>query len=165
MIVAPVTGTIGTRIQTWRKKYDPLQVLRLPPHATVLYWANLQDGEDAALDAQIRDAFHEPVDVRLTAVKQFPNPDETRYIEVMGTETLDAARARLFDGTHLVLPEQRKTWGWHVTAIRYGNKTDLSVIEPAISELDLNDIWTVDTLLLLELQNVTYHEVKRWNQS
>lgn len=161
--MAPVTGALGDHIQAWRLKYDPQQAERLPPHATVLYWANLEDDQDAALEAQIRHAFPGPVEVHLTEVKQFLNPDQTRYIEVTETNDLDAARARLFDCTHLLLPEQRQTWEWHVTIVRYGIKADMSVIKPAISQLSLQKTRVVDTLLLLELRDGIYHEVTRWD--
>lgn len=163
MIVAPVTGEIGKHIQSWRQKYDPQQALRLPPHVTMLYWANLEDDQDMALDAQIRHAFSDPIQVRLTEVKQFLNPDQTRYIEVTETKELDAARARLFDGTHLTLPEQRQSWDWHVTVVRYAAKSDINTIEPGLSELDLEESWKLDTLLLLELRNGKYVEVTRWD--
>lgn len=163
MIVAPVTGATGDHIQAWRQKFDPQQALRLPPHATVLYWANLESDQDAALTAQIHHAFPGPISVQLGEVKQFPNADQTRYIEIKDTAELDAARSRLFDGTHLMLPGQRQTWDWHVTVVRYAVEADMSVIEPAIAELVLDEPWLVDTLLLLELRNGLYHQVTRWD--
>lgn len=162
VIVAPVTGEIGDRIQVWRQKHDPEQARRLPPHATVLYWANIAPEDEDALDGQIRHAFLQPIKVRLGGVHLFDNPDRTRYINVEDTETLNASRARLFDGTHLTLPEQRTVWDWHVTVVRYGRKREKELIDAPFPDIVLNDVWTIDTLLWLELRDGVYEEVRRW---
>lgn len=161
VIVAPVTGAIGARIQAWREKYDPQQALRLPPHATIMYWANF-DVDDAAVDAQIRHAFPSPVIVRLGDVHTFQNPDRTRYIEVQETEHLNNARSRLFDGSYFEFPDQRTEWDWHVTVVRYGVKADENAVNAAIPELDSTGEWVIDVLLLLELRDGVHEEVRRW---
>ncbi len=162
VIVAPVTGEIGDRIQAWREQHDPQQARRLPPHATMMYWAIFEDADLDAVERQIRHAFPAPVTVRLNDVHVFANPDRTRYVQVSDTDELDAARARLFDGTHYQFPEQRTEWDWHVTVVRYGSKADESMIDAAVGELNLFAPWTVDTLLWLELRDGVYQEVGRW---
>lgn len=160
VIVAPVTGEIGERIQTWREKHDPQQARRLPPHATMVYWANVEDSP--ALDAQVHHAFPGPIRVQLGEVHTFDNPDHTLYINVSDHQELDASRARVFDGSHFTFPEQRHEWDWHVTVVRYGIKADLDSIRPALPDLALHSTWTIDTLLWLELRDGVYREARRW---
>ena len=97
VLVAVVTGEVGARIQAWRERHDPEQAARLPPHTTLCYWAPVVEPE--LLERQVRHAFDRPVAVRLGSVHEFDNQDHTFYVEVLDTADLDAARARLYDGT------------------------------------------------------------------
>ena len=102
VLVAVVTGELGERIQAWRQRYDPEQARRLPPHATLCYWAPTVEPD--LLERQVRHAFDRPISVRLGGVHEFGNQDHTFYVSVEETAALDAARLRLYDGTHLELP-------------------------------------------------------------
>ena len=75
VLVAVVTGEVGRRIQAWRERYDAAQAARLPPHATLCYWADVEP--DAALEAQVRHAFPGPLAVRLGRVREFENEEHT----------------------------------------------------------------------------------------
>src|SRR5262245_9151246 len=81
VLVAVVTGEVGRRIQAWRERYDIVQATRLPPHATLCYWASVEP--NAALAAQVRHAFPAPIEVRLGAVREFDNAEHTFYVEVL----------------------------------------------------------------------------------
>lgn len=162
VLVAVVTGTIGERLQAWREEFDPAQAWRLPPHATLAYWAAVNPADEVRFDRQVRHAFPGPIPVRLGEANQFDNQDETFYVEVQETGALDAARARLFDGRHFTFPEQRHEWDWHVTVVRYGIKADLDLIRPHLDALRVHDTWMVDTIAWLELRDGRYHELRRW---
>jgi hypothetical protein len=162
VLVAVVTGEPGERIQAWREEFDPTQARRLPPHATLAYWAAVDPGDEDRFNAQIRHAFPAPVPVRLGEVHEFDNEDQTFYVEVCDTDALDAARVRLFDGRHFAFPEQRQAWDWHVTVVRYGRKVNLDVIRANTDALRLDAAWHVDTIAWLELREGIYHELRRW---
>jgi hypothetical protein len=157
VLVAVVTGEVGERIQAWREEFDPVQARRLPPHATLAYWAAMNPEDEERFDAQIRHAFPAPIPVRLGEVREFDNTDQTFYVEVQDTDALDAARARLFDSACFTFPEQRREWDWHVTVVRYGRKADIDVIRA-----NINAEWRIDTIAWLELRDGAYHELRRW---
>jgi len=159
VLVAVVTGEAGARIQAWRERHDPEQARRLPPHATLCYWPPVV--EPAVLEPQVRHAFDRPICVRLGAVHEFDNPDRTFYVEVQETAGLDAARARLYDGTHLQLPG-RADWSWHVTCVRYGRMCDLDRLRRAAAELTLGIAWDIDTVAYLELRGGVYRPLATW---
>jgi hypothetical protein len=160
VLVAVVTGAAGERIQAWRQRYDPEQARRLPPHATLCYWAPVVEPE--VLERQVRHAFDRPVSVRLGGVHEFDNDDRTFYVKVEDTDALDAARVRLYDGTHLELPG-RDSWTWHVTCVRYGIRGNLDELRRAASELTLDMPWQVDTVACLELRGDRYEPVAEWH--
>jgi 2'-5' RNA ligase len=155
-----VTGEAGPRIQAWRQRHDPEQARRLPPHATLCYWAPVVEPE--RLERQVRHAFDRPVSVRLGGVHEFGNRDHTFYVEVQATASLDAARARLYDGRHLALPA-RPEWTWHVTCVRYGRGRDLDELRRLASELRLDLPWRIDTIAYLELRGDVYEPVAEWH--
>jgi 2'-5' RNA ligase len=159
VLVAVVTGEVGARVQAWRERYDPEQARRLPPHATLCYWPPTVEPE--VLERQVRHAFDRPISVRLGGVHEFGNKDHTFYVEVLETVDLDAARARLYDGTYLELP-RRPDWTWHVTCVRYGKDGDLLDLRRAASDLTLDALWQVDTVAYLELRGDRYETVAEW---
>jgi 2'-5' RNA ligase len=159
VLVAVVTGEAGARVQAWRERHDPEQARRLPPHATLCYWPPTVEPE--LLERQVRHAFDRPVAVRLGGVHEFGNQDHTFYVEVLDTADLDAARTRLYDGTHLELP-RRPDWTWHVTCVRYGRDRDLAELRRQATELTLDLTWQVDTVAYLELRGDRYESVAAW---
>lgn len=159
VLVAPVTGEIGERIQAWRLAHDPAQARRLPPHATLCYWAPTV--APALLEAQVRHAFAAPVAVRLGGVREFANRELTLYVEVRETATLDAARARLYDGTHLALPG-RPDWTWHVTCVRSTRGRDPAALRDAARELAFDAPWRLETVAYLELRGDRYEPLAEW---
>jgi hypothetical protein len=159
VLVAPVTGAIGERIQTWRLAHDPAQARRLPPHATLCYWAPTV--APPLLEAQVRHAFAAPVTVRLGGVREFANPELTFYVEIRETAALDAARARLYDGAHLALPGT-PDWPWHVTCVRSTLGRDPATLRAAARELDLDAPWRLETVAYLELRGDRYEPLAEW---
>ena len=159
VLVAVATGEPGARIQAWRERHDPEQAHRLPPHTTLCYWAPVV--EPALLEKQVRHAFDRTVAVRLGSVHEFDNADHTFYVEVLDTADLDAARARLYDGTFLELPG-RPDWTWHVTCVRYGVRRDLAEMRRLVTELSIDATWQVDTVAYLELRGDRYEPVAEW---
>lgn len=159
VLVAVVTGEVGARIQAWRERHDPEQARRLPPHATLCYWAPVV--EPAVLERQIRHAFDRPVAVRLGSAHELGNADHTFYVEVLDPAALDAARARLYDGTFLELPG-RPDWTWHVTCVRYGNRRDLDELRRLVAELTIDAVWQIDTVAYLELRGDRYETLAEW---
>ena len=159
VLVAVVSGEVGARIQAWRERHDPEQAHRLPPHTTLCYWAPVVEPE--LLEKQVRHAFDRPVAVRLGSVHEFGNKDHTFYVEVLDTADLDAARARLYDGTFLELPG-RPEWTWHVTCVRYGIRRDLDELRRLVTELEINATWQVDTIAYLELRGDRYEPLAEW---
>ncbi|MGH2585877.1 MAG: 2'-5' RNA ligase family protein [Dehalococcoidia bacterium] len=159
VLVAVVTGETGRRIQAWREAHDPLQARRLPPHVTLCYWPP-PDGVEA-LGEQVRHAFAERVVVRLGAVREFGNEEQTFYVEVLATGQLDEARRRLYDGRHVQLPPLRE-WTWHVTCIRDARDRDAAPLRRAAADLCVDGDWRVDTVTCLELRGDRYEAVATW---
>lgn len=164
VLVAVVGGPLGEAIQTWRETHDPKQARRLPPHATLCYWAPQEDQADA-LERQIRHAFPTPVQVTLGGVHEFTNRDGTFFIEVSDTGALNAARARLYDGTFCPLDGQQD-FTWHVTCVRYPEEAKRDAIRDAATELSTEiaamPTWTVDTIAWLELRDGVYEPIRTW---
>ena len=160
VLVAVVTGEAGGRIRAWRERHDPKQARRLPPHITLCYWAPVVEPE--LLERQVRHAFDRPVAVRLGSVHEFGNADHTFYVEVLDTASLDEARTRLYDGTHLELPG-RPDWTWHVTCVRYGVCRDLDELRRLVTELSVDTVWQVDTVAYLELRGDRYALLAEWH--
>jgi len=164
VLVAVVTGPLGEAIQAWRETYDPQQARRLPPHATLCYWAPpLADAD--SLDRQIRHAFPEPVRVRLGGVHEFTNRDGTFFIKVGDTGALNTARSRLFDGTFCPLAGQQD-FTWHVTCVRYPDEAKREALREAARTLSAAiaeaPTWTVDTIAWLELRDGVYEPLRTW---
>jgi hypothetical protein len=159
VLVAVVTGEIGDRIQAWRERYDPEQARRLPPHATLCYWA--PDGDLAQMEMQIRHAFDRSVSVKLGQVREFNNADRTLFLEVLETAELDAARERLYDGTFAVF-ERNGNWTWHVTCVRYAKGRDTGRLGLAADELVVDTTWTIEKVAYLELQGDRYVPLAEW---
>jgi 2'-5' RNA ligase len=164
VLVAVVTGALGEMIQDWRERYDPQQARRLPPHATLCYWAPEVTNEEK-LEAQVRHAFDRPVAVTLGQIGEFSNRDGTFFIEVLNTGALNAARARLYDGNHLQLEGERE-FTWHVTCVRYpdnGQREELRLAAAELSaQIAASPIWTVDTIAWLELRGDRYEAIREW---
>jgi 2'-5' RNA ligase len=159
VLVAVVNGEAGRRIQQWRERHDPAQAVRLPPHVTLCYWAAGLDEE--ALARQVRHAFTPHPRVRLTTVHEFDNEEHTFYAAVTASDSLDAARRRLYDGTHCALPTLRE-WTWHVTCVRDSRGRDLDELRRAAATLDLDLDWEIDMVAWLELRDDRYAPVATW---
>ena len=165
VLVAVVTGAVGAAIQAWRERHDPAQARRLPPHATLCYWAPpIEDAE--ALAAQVRHAFDRPVTVALGGIRVFDNRDRTLYVEVTATAELDAARNRLYDGTYLTMPGDPE-FTWHVTCVRQSRGRDIDTLRAAADELAAaigpNPTWTIETVAWLELRDGVYQPLATWH--
>jgi hypothetical protein len=161
VLVAPVRGQPGARIQAWREKYDARHAQRLPPHLTVCYWPPV-DVSLAALEAQIRHAFPRPVTVRLGPVFVLNHREAPLAVSVHDTADLDAARHRLFDATHCQMGG-RHEWPWHITCIRYGHARDReSLLAAAAQELALDEPWLIDQISYLELRDGRFEPVAEW---
>lgn len=128
ILIAPIEGAAGDRIQAWRTAHDPEQARRYPPHVTLCYEPPADDAPDAraALARQVTHAFPSAVPVHLGGVRQFEGGHGTLYVEVLAHETLDAARERLFDGTHARFPTLRP-WPWHISCLRRADQTALDL--------------------------------------
>ena len=164
VLVAVVGGPLGAAIQAWREEHDPQQARRLPPHATLCYWAPpLADAD--ALDRQVRHAFPAPVEVNLGGVHEFTNRDGTFFIEVRDTDALNASRARLFDGAFCPLDGQQD-FTWHVTCVRYPDEAQRASLREAARTLAetiaVAPTWTVDTIAWLELRDGVYQPLRTW---
>jgi hypothetical protein len=153
ILVAEVTGAAGEAIQAWRLQHDPEQARRLPPHATLCYWA--PDADLATLEQQIRHAFPEAVPVRLGPVREFDNDQHTFYVQVADSAALDEARERLYDGRHVTLPPLDQ-WTWHVTCVRDSRDRDLEAVRAAARDLCLPDEWRVAKVSYLQLRDGVY---------
>ena len=161
ILVAVVTGEVGDRIQSWREKHDPEEAKRLPPHATLCYWA--PEVEPETLERQVRHAFPAPFEVRLGDVRKGDNDQETFYVEVVDREPLDGALACLYDGTHVEMPRRRDGWLWHITCVRESRGRDQDALMAAARELCLDAPWSVDTVAYMELQGDAYVQLACWN--
>ena len=159
ILIAIVTGPVGEAIQRWREEHDPEQALRIPPHATLCYWAPALD--PAVLGEQVRHAFPETVPVRLGIAKVFDNRERTIYLPVEETEGLDRARDRLYDGRFAVLPKDRD-WEWHVTCVRRTRSRDLDPLLAAARSLPAGAEWTIDTVGYMELRDGQYEPLATW---
>ena len=161
VLVATVPGELGRRIQAWRERHDARQAMRLPPHLTVCYRPPVDTPVDA-IEAQVRHAFVEPVDVRLGEVFVLNHREEPLAVRVLNTDALDGARVRLFDGCHVQMGG-RDDWPWHITCVRYGyNKDRDALLAAAATELALNAPWTIDEISYLELRDGRYEPVAEW---
>jgi hypothetical protein len=161
VLVAVVPGALGDRIQTWRQRHDARQAARLLPHLTVCY--RPPEAPIEAIEAQVRHGFASPVQVRLGPVFVLSHPEAPLAVSVLDTEALQAARQRLFDGTHVQMGG-RHEWPWHITCIRYGYKRDRDeLLSTAALELALNDPWLIDRISYLELRDGCYQPVAEWN--
>jgi len=165
VLVAVVSGTLGETIQAWRLANDPEQARRLPPHATLNYWAPpIEEAE--VLERQVRHAFDRPIAVTLGSVHEFENRDGTFFIEVQGTDELDAARARLYDGTHVQL-SGTPDFTWHVTCVRYPDDAKREELranaQVLTAQIAAAPTWTVDTVAWLELRDGVYEPLAIWS--
>jgi hypothetical protein len=164
VLVACVTGEPGARIQAWRERYDPKQAVRLPPHLTLCYRPPV-DVSLELLEAQVRHGFPAPIQVRLGAVFELPHPEAPLAVSVHQVSALEAARRRLFDGTHAVMGG-RTEWPWHITCVRYGRGRDReALLARAAQELALDEPWTITRVSYLELQNGRYAPLAEWQLS
>jgi len=159
ILIAVVTGPAGDVIQRWRETHDPEQARRIPPHTTLCYWAPVVD--PAELEGQVRHAFPAPIPVRLGAVRTFHNRDRTRYLPVLDTDEFDAARVRLYDGTHTQLPKDHD-WEWHVTCVRYAAAWSHEDLAEATAALPADAAWVVDTVAYMELRDGVYEPIVTW---
>src|SRR5262249_29823047 len=153
-------GDMGERIQSWRATHDAWRAQLLPPHLTLCY--RPPRAPLASIEAQIRYAFPEPVTVRLGGVTELPNRDRTLVVEILDADTLDQARKRLFDMTHVAMGGYRE-WPWHITWVRYGIKRDsAALLALAAESLRFDAPWTIDTIHLMELRSGRYESVAEW---
>jgi hypothetical protein len=159
VLVAVVRGAPGERIQRWRERHDAKQSQRLPPHLTLCYRPPV-DVPLHQLEAQVRHAFPEPVTVRLGGPKVLDHREQPLTVEVLDTETLDAARRRLFD-RRFVEMGGRDEWPWHITSVRYGYRRDdlPALLDLAATDLQLDAPWTIDEISYLELRDGRYEPV------
>ncbi|MDP1602758.1 MAG: 2'-5' RNA ligase family protein [Legionella sp.] len=164
ILITPVEGEPGDRIQAWRLAHDPEQAKRYPPHLTLCYDPPITDTSDALamLGRQVRHAFPSPVVIRLSGVAQFGDGHRTLYVRALETEALDEARTRLFDGTHLAFPPLRP-WPWHVSCLRNAALAPFDLIEEARAGLDFDLTIEVGAVEYRELQGRTYEVIARWD--
>ena len=164
ILIAPVEGEPGDRIQAWRLAHDPEQAKRYPPHLTLCYDPPIADTPEAlaALERQVRHAFASPVPIRLGGVAQFGDGHRTLYVRALQTEALDEARLRLFDGTHLAFPPLRP-WPWHVSCLRNAAHAPFDLIDEARAALDFDVSQEVGAVEYRELRGQTYEVIARWD--
>jgi hypothetical protein len=161
ILVARVTGEAAERVKAWRLRHDAEQAQRLPPHATLCYWAPAPV-HLPALSLQVGHAFDEPVRVVLGDVREFPNAERTFYVEVLETEGLDRARQRLFDGRYVQL-EGRSAWTWHVTCVRASaDRADIAELRAAARDFQVRLPWHVDRVSYMELRAERYELLHEW---
>jgi 2'-5' RNA ligase len=160
IIVAVVTGKAGKAIQSWRMIHDPKEATRLPPHATLCYWA--PDAPTEEIEKQVRHAFPAPVEVRLGGVQIGDNDQRTMFVEVLDQKPLDAGLQRLCDGSYVDFPPLRD-WRWHVTCVRDTRGRDVEELASAAACLLLDEAWSFDTVALLELRGDAYEPIATWN--
>jgi hypothetical protein len=162
VLVAVVAGTLGDQIQAWRERYDARQAARLPPHLTVCYRPPAE-ADLGLIEAQVRYAFAAPVTVRLGGVFVLAHSEAPLAVSVHDTAQLDAARQRLFDGTHVQMAG-RHEWPWHITCVRYGHARDReALLAAAASELALDALWQIESISYLELREARYQPVAEWD--
>lgn len=161
MLVAPLGGALGERIQSWRSVHDPRYAAVMRPHLTLCYQPPRVDPE--LIEAQVRHALAGPVSVRLGGVAELGNRDATLCLLVHATAALDAARTRLFDG-RFVQFEGHRVWRWHITCVRNGRLRDRpALLAQAAHELRIDDeAWTIDTVSLLERSPIRYEPIAEW---
>ena len=159
VLIAVVDGEAGDLIGAWRQRHDPRQAARLPPHLTLCY--QVPPVEPALLEQQTRHAFPRSISVQLGGVRQFENRERTLYVDVHDTETLDAARETLYDGTHLVLPRPF-AWPWHITCIRDSRARDLDALWLAARDLEPRLPWTIRAIAYLQLGADGYRPLAEW---
>ncbi len=162
VLVAVVSGSLGDHIQTWRERHDARHAARLPPHLTVCYRPPVEAPVEA-IEAQVRHGFREAIAVRLGATFYLAHPESPLVVSVHGTEALDAARQRLFDGRHVQMGG-RHEWPWHITCIRYGYKRDReALLATASEELAIDAPWLIDRISYLESRDGRYQAVAEWD--
>lgn len=160
-IVAVVDGVLGDQIQAWRERYDARHATLLPPHLTLCY--RPPDAPLADLEAQVRHAFARPILVRLGPVFVLSHREAPLAVSIHATDELEAARQRLFDGTHVQMGG-RHEWPWHITCIRYGYKRDCeALLATAAQELALDAPWLIERISYLELRDGRYRPVAEWD--
>lgn len=159
VLIAIVDGEPGAQIEAWRELHDREQARRLPPHTTLCYWADQLDVTQ--LEAQVRHAFAEPGTVHLGSVHEFDNDQHTFYVEVSDTESLDTARARLYDGTFVALPG-KTDWTWHVTCVRESRGRELEPLREAAAGLVVDAAWPIRHVAVMELRGDRYESVASW---
>lgn len=161
VLVAPVNGALGDRIQAWREVNDPRYAAVMRPHLTLCYQPTA--AECALIEAQVRHALPGPLHVRLAEVCELPNRDATVCIGIRDTTELDAARERLFDGAFVQL-EGHRTFRWHITCVRKGVNRDRSALiaSAALALAVENHELVIDTVELLERGPQRYEPLARW---
>src|SRR5258708_25720884 len=92
VLVAVVNGQPGALIQAWREKYDAKHASRLPPHLTVCY--RPPQASLASLEAQVRHAFPQPVEVRLGPAFVLAHRQAPLARHVLPTPAFDDSRPR-----------------------------------------------------------------------
>jgi hypothetical protein len=163
VLVAVVTGPVGDRIQAWRLRHDATHAARLPPHLTICY--RPPEAPLELLERQVRHAFLEPVPVRLGSAFYLAHPESPLVVSVHGTEGLDAARHRLFDGTYVQMGG-RHEWPWHITCVRYGYKRDRdALLLAAAEELAIDAPWLIERISCLELRERHWQPAANWSLS
>jgi 2'-5' RNA ligase len=161
VLVAPVDGELGERIQAWRLRHDPRYAAVMAPHLTLCYQPPRATCE--LIEAQVRHAFRAPLSVRLGAFGELGNRDCTLCLLVLETAELDAARARLFDGTYVQFEGYRQ-WRWHITCVRKGCGRDrAALVADAAQQLPFQDQpWTLSSVALLERGPERYEPLATW---
>jgi 2'-5' RNA ligase len=161
VLVAPIDGALGARIQAWRMIHDPRYAAVMPPHLTLCYQPPA--APVALIEAQVRHALPEPVPIRLGRFGELGNRDCTLCLAVLDTAALDAARARLFDGTYVQF-EGYRAWRWHVTCVRNGRLRDRAALlaDAALALAVEDEAWTLERVSLLERSPTRYEPIAEW---
>ncbi len=160
VLVAIVDGPAGEVVQRWREQFDPEQAKRIPPHTTLCYW--VPAAPDELLDRQVRYAFPKSIPVELRGLGEFMGEQRTFFVPVKQTAALDAARDRLYDGTHLSLGKIGH-WTWHVTCVRDATGMDIPAIHAAaMVEFGRGEPWLISHIECLELRGERYVPVAEW---
>lgn len=164
VLIAPIEGAAGDRIQAWRLAHDHAQARRYPPHVTLCYEPPRDDSPAAreALARQVRHAFSSAITIRLGGVHRFAGGTETLYVEVLSHEALDAARERLFDGAHTPFPTLRP-WPWHVSCLRNATTASPDLVAAARAALALDEPYAIAAVEYRELRGEVYEVLERWD--